>query len=166
MRKHAFVAAYALACGLSGLSCDAYGENAPDDVSPPIEAGSDAPTAIGDAEAGADANVPAPVEVAVAQPRAMAASVSALVWLEGDEVRALRGSATAVALMTSMTGGPASGFVAIAGELAFMTQSSAVRRCNVASPCGDNASAPMYDFSDLGPLAVSDGEIYAAERGG
>lgn len=119
----------------------------------------------------ADAAAPCNVEeVADATPRAIAASSVATVWLDGEIVYALNPNGAPIPIMSSISGGAATGFLAIHAMRALMTQGSGVNRCDVDAPCladgGPPIGAPIFNLADTGPVATDGADIFVAERGG
>lgn len=177
MRLHAIAVALVGASALAATaSC---GESLPvtqdaidasTDEASLIDATSDDAGEGGGGDAGcADAAAPCNVtEVATATPRAIAAGVAATIWLEGEIVYALNPTGAPIPIMSSISGGAATGFLAIHSTTALMTQGSGVNRCNTDMPCladgGPPIGAPMFDLGDTGPVATDGADIFAAER--
>ena len=174
MRLHARVpvAVTAVAVALGAVVCDPYGANDGAGSNPLADGGADG-LVVGDTGTGADVDevdgesaLPTPVEIAVAQPRAMAASSAAMIWLQDDSVYAHVPNGSQGLVMKAFNNAPASGFLALESSTAVMDQAGGVSRCTTQPPCNNNVSAPIYGLEDAGPLGVLDGEIYVAERGG
>jgi hypothetical protein len=169
MRLHAIAALAGASAAAMAMSC---GDTLPAIADAPdaaVEASADAVVdAAIDVEADVDAGCTSPPcnveEIANARPAAMAASTSAMVWVEGNTVSLLDPGKPPVALMMPING--ATGFLAIETVTVIMTEPTGVRRCPTTGGCNaSDPSAPIYGLSDPGPIGIVDGEIFVAERG-
>lgn len=167
MRTHGF----AIGCAIV-MAC---GETLPVADDPPVgpDGGSDGGDvavvdATVDAALDADAGCTAPPcnaeEVVTANPSAIAASTSGLAWVEGDAVSLKRPGQPAVVHMDPTVSPGATGFLAMDTTFVVMSQPSGVRRCPINTTCVTNPSAPFYEVKNVGPLAIVDAELWAAER--
>lgn len=178
MRMHVFAIALVGTSAIAAVTSCGESLPSPDE---PVDASTDGSSddAAGDvvpevglADAGC-ATLTAPCnaeEIAAASASAIAASASALVWLEGDTVFALNPNGLPIAVMKPISGGASTGFLAISGVTALMTQGSGVNRCRTDAPCladgGPSIGAPIFSLVDTGPVAADNADIFVAERGG
>lgn len=104
-------------------------------------------------------------EVAKALPIALAASTSAMVWLESATVFLLDPGKTPITLMTPPNG--AMGWLAISNATVLMTEATGVRRCLTTGGCNAaDPGVPIYGLSNAGPIVAGGGEMFVAERAG